>query len=239
MSQRLRRVVFIILAAIVAMAAGPAMQLSASRSKAVLPRIVAPATPATAKINAALAVLDRRWADYARNCRAIGKDNEATRTVKVTMAGPRFLSLLASDEEFCGGAHPDNSTLALVYDLESGRPVDWSKLLGPRLASSARVETVLDGTRIGVVISPGLTRLYQSAVRKAPDYDPAWWNECSEALSDPNLEFVLWLDAKKRGLGAEPVLVHAVAPCAEDVTIPAADLRRAGADAELLAALGG
>ena len=50
---------------------------------------------------------------------------------------------------------------------------------------------------------------------------------------------MLWPDARTRGLVAEPVLVHAVAPCAEDATIPAAELRQAGADAGFVAALGG
>ena len=235
---KLRLLLILAALAMTAATAPPAVKLSAPQ-KGVLPRIVAPSTPATARINAALATLDRRWAGYARGCRASGKDNEATRTVDVTMTGPRFLSLVARDEEFCGGAHPDNSSLALVYDLESGRPVDLKRLLGPRLVTATRTGIVLDGSAIGVVRSPELSRLYLRAVRKAPDYDPAWWDQCADALSDPGLEFVLWLDAKTKGLGAEPQLVHVVAPCAEDVTIPAADLRQAGADAELLAALGG
>jgi len=232
---------FRLLAALAALAmsaaAPPAAKLSPP-AKGALPRIVSPATPATAKINAALAALDRRWAGYVRGCKAGGKDKEATRTVDVTMTGSLFLSVVAHDQEFCGGAHPDDSTLALVYDLQSGRPVDWRGLLGPRLVTATRVDTVIDGTRVGFARSPELQRLYLTAVRKAPDYDPAWWDQCSEALSDPDLEFVLWLDARKHGLGAEPSLVHAVAPCAEDVTVPAAELRKAGADAELLAALG-
>jgi len=216
----------------------PAVQLSRP-AKGALPRIVAPATPATAKINAALATLDRRWAGYVRECKAGGKDNEATRTVKVTAAGPRFLSIVASDYEECGGAHPDNSTLALVYDLQSGRPVDWRQLLGPKLAANTSVDTVIDGSKIGMVGSPELQRLYLKALRKSPDYDRAWWNECADTLQDPMLQFVLWLDGKTHGLAAEPVVVHAVAPCAEDVTIPASDLRGAGTASELLAGLGG
>ena len=219
-----------------AMAAGP-VRLSQPANASAFPRIAAPATPTTARINAALAALDRRWAGYARDCKAGGKDQEATRKVDVTMTGPRFLSLVAHDEEFCGGAHPDNSTLALVYDLKSGRLVDWKMLLGPRLVTNASKETVIDGSPIGVVRSPELQRLYLRALRKAPDYDRAWWDQCSETLSDPGLEFVLWPDAKTRGLVAEPQVVHVVAPCAEDVSIPAADLRQAGASPELLTAL--
>jgi hypothetical protein len=219
-------------------AAPPALKLSA-HAKGALPRILAPATPSTAKINAALATLDRRWAGFVKECKAGGKDNEASRTVVVSMAGPRFLSLVASDEESCGGAHPDNSTLALVYDLTTGRPVDWRQLLGPRLVTATRTDTVIDGSGIGVARSAGLSRLYQRALKKRPDYDPAWWKECEETLTADDLDYVLWPDAKTHGLVAEPQVVHAVAPCAEDVTIPAAELRQAGADPALISALGG
>jgi hypothetical protein len=230
-----------VLAAIAALAmtaAGPALKLTAPH-KGELPRIASPATPAAAKINAALATLDRRWGGYVRGCRAGGKDNEASRTAAVTMTGPRFLSIVASDEESCGGAHPDNSTLALVYDLTTGRPVDWRQLLGPRLVTATRTDTVIDGTRSGFAKSPELSQLYLRALRKSPDYDPAWWKECQETLTDEQLEFVLWPDARKHGLVAEPQVVHAVAPCAEDVAIPAAELRQAGASADLVAAMGG
>ena len=227
------------LALATAASAAEPVRLTKPISASAFPRIAAPTGPGAAKINAALARLDRRWAEFARDCRKAGKDNEATRQVKATMVGPRFLSLVASDEEFCGGAHPDNSTLALVYDLESGGPVDWRSLLGPRLTASTRVDTVIDGSRIGTAGSPELSRLYQRALRKSPDFDPAWWKECAEALQDPDLQFVLWPDTKSRGLVAEPVLVHAVAPCAEDATIPAAELRQSGADAAFTAALGG
>lgn len=221
-----------------AVAAEP-VRLARPMSASALPRIAAPLTPQAAKINAALTRLDQRWASYARECRKSGKDNTATRSVKVTMAGLRFLSLVASDEETCGGAHPDNSTLALVYDLGSGRPVDWRVLLGPRLATATRLDTVIDGSKIGTAGSPELSRLYQRALRKAPGFDPAWWTECAEVLQDPDLQYVLWPDAKTRGLVALPVVVHAVAPCAEDATIPAGELKQAGADAGFVAALGG
>jgi hypothetical protein len=221
-----------------AVAAEP-VRLARPAGDATMPRITAPSTPATARINAALARLDKRWAGYVDDCEAGGKDNEAARSVEVTMAGPRFLSLVAHDEEFCGGAHPDNSTTALVYDLQSGRPVDWRILLGPRLAGVSHTDTVIDGTTIGVINSAELAKLYLRALRKSPDYDPAWWDQCSDTLKDPSLEFLLWPDAKTHGLVADPEVEHVVAPCGEEVSIPAADLRAAGADAALIAALRG
>ena len=230
------RLLWAALAVVMTAAAPPALQLSKPHRGA-LPRILAPSTPATARINAALGALDRRWAGYVKACKAGGKDNDATRTVSVTATGPRFLSLIAADYEECGGAHPDNSTLALVYDLSTGRPVDWRQLLGPRLVTATRTDTVLDGSRIGVARSAELSRLYQRALKKRSDYDPAWWKQCEDTLTADDLDYVLWPDAKTHGLVAEPQVVHAVAPCAEDVTIPAAGLRQAGADPALLEAL--
>ena len=211
--------------------AGEPVRLARATSVSAFPRIAAPRTPATAKINAALTRLDRRWSDFARECRSGGKDNEASRRVRATLTGPRFLSLVARDEESCGGAHPDNSTLALVYDLGSGRPVDWREMLGPRLAAETTTDTVIDGTTIGMVGSDALRGLYVRA--RKPD------KNCADVLADPSLHFVAWLDGKRRGLAIEPVLPHAVAACGDDVTIPLAGLRRLGADPALTSALAG
>ncbi len=195
------------------------------------PKIAAPKTPATAKINAALRRLDRRWAGFVKDCGAGGKDASAERRVETTLAGPRFLSLVARDEELCGGAHPDTDTLPLVYDLEAGRPVDWRKLLGPRLVTATATDSVIDGTTIGEIASKTLQGLYVRAAR--PDGD------CSEVLADPGLKFVAWLDGRRRGLVVEPVLPHVTRSCGEEQSISLEDLRRLGADAALTSALAG
>jgi hypothetical protein len=215
-------------AALALAAAAPAIRLS-TPGKGELPRILAPSTAATSRINGALAVLDRRWAAYARDCRAGGRDNEATRAVEVAMAGPQFLSVVAHDDESCGGAHPDTSRTALVYDLDTGRPVDWRRLLGPRLVASTSTDSVIDGTRIGMVSSPELQALYLKAARPSKD--------CEDVVSDPDLSFQVWLDAKKASVVIEPQLPHVVAACGELGAIGIAALRREGADPSLLAAL--
>ena len=110
-------------------------------SNARLPRLSSPATPATARINAAFDKLDARWSGFMRDC---PKDGETARSVQVTMNGPQFFSVVVNEEESCGGAHPDSSTLALVYDVSTGKPVDWKTLLGPRAALSASVDTDVD-----------------------------------------------------------------------------------------------
>ena len=79
-------------------------------------------------INTALQRLDRPAARAAHECRTEGPPSSGyrSRAVSVTMAGPRFLSIVIVDDAFCGGAHPETATLSLVYDLRTGRPVDWT-----------------------------------------------------------------------------------------------------------------
>ena len=205
------------------------VRLARPAKASAFPRIAAPQTPATAKINAALTRLDRRWAGFVKACGAGGKDANAERRVETTMAGPRFLSLVARDEQLCGGAHPDTDTLPLVYDLEAGRPVDWRKLLGPRLVTAIATDTVIDGTTVGEIASGTLQGLYVRGAK--PDGD------CSEVLGDPGLKFVAWLDGRKRGLVIEPVLPHVTRACGDEQTIGLADLRRLSAEPALTTAL--
>lgn len=104
---------------------------------AAFPRLVAGAEPAIVeRINKVLAPGDSRVRSAAKEClRAGRKRSDWSRKVFVTMQGPRYVSLIASDDYFCGGAHPDTSTMALVFDLNTGGLVDWAKLL-PELASA-------------------------------------------------------------------------------------------------------
>ena len=220
---------FLVLVLATGASAAEPVRLARATSASAFPRIAAPRTPATAKINAALSRLDRRWAGFMKECAAGGKDADAVRRVETPMAGPRFLSLVARDEELCGGAHPDNDTLPLVYDLDAGRPVDWRRLLGPRLVTETAVDTVIDGTPIGVIASRTLQGLYVRAAKPNSD--------CAEVLADPGLKFVAWLDARKRGIVIEPVLPHVTRACGDEQTVPLEELRRLGADPALTSAL--
>src|SRR5277367_5886663 len=96
------------------------------------PLIVNPGNPAEQRVNAILTRLNGRLTQALKTCdaqvleqskqmgdTAKGKDptsGDWTRKVEVTMDGPRFLSLLATDESFCGGAYPDSDQMALVFD---------------------------------------------------------------------------------------------------------------------------
>jgi len=210
-----------------------------AKDSAALPRIAAPSTAATARINAALARLDRSWAGYVRDCLAGGKDNEASRRVEIAMRGPRYLAVLARDSEDCGGAHPDYSLTALTYDLQTGRPADWGRLLGPRLASSVGADSAIDGATIGLVSSPELRRLYVATLKARGGEPRDWWKDCDDVLADDSLQFSVWPDAKAGGLMLAPQLVHAVQACGEEVAISAPTLRSFGASPDLVAVLSG
>ncbi|HEX4195911.1 MAG TPA: hypothetical protein VHZ26_00570 [Caulobacteraceae bacterium] len=210
---------------------------------AALPRIAAPATPQTARINASLARIDQTWRGFMKDCLGHGKASEVqlNRSVEVTLAGPRYVSIVAHDSEWCDGANnPSNSALALVYDLDAGKPVDWKALLGPRLVATEALDNSSDGTTIGTIAGPALQALYVAAVKADPDIkgDKDWWSGCSEALTDPSLAFVAWPDAKKAGLVVTPSgLPHVVTACAEDEVIPLSRLRADGADPGFIAAI--
>jgi hypothetical protein len=199
---------------------------------AAFPRIEAAPDEAAARINHALAAADDRSRAFVKDCAAQeGEDpTSVTRTIMVTMRGPRYLSFVANDSFDCHGAHPDTDTVALVYDLKTGAPVNWGAVLPATLAGKARLDEAGDGTRIGMTSSPVLQRLYL----KGHEIDP----DCIEPLSEPGLEFILWPDAEQGGLAIQPAsLPHVVAACGDRATIPLARLRQLGVKTGLIDAI--
>jgi hypothetical protein len=204
---------------------------------AAFPRIAGPEAPGLQRINRALADADARVAKAAKECRADAiaaqadpKDAGWQRSVSVTMRGAGYLALVASDNWFCGGAYPDTDQFALAYDLTTGAPLNWERLLPRALLGTASLDTAGDGTRLGVVASAGLTALYFKLVK--PDAD------CMPALRDTDLHFMLWPDAERDGVAMAPSgLPHAIAACGTDTVIPVATLRTLGVTAGLVDAI--
>ena len=188
----------------------------------------------TQKINNALAKGDLRVRKAAKDCATEGKGRaDWSRGVEVSMRGPRFVSYVANDSYFCGGAYPDVSTVALVYDLATGIPVDWTKLLPATLAVTPATTTGGDGTVVGTVADAKLTELYVKAV-KADGVD----EQCDDVLKQTDLHFIVWPDVKAEGLMLQQMdLPHVVAACGPAATIPMAALRELGVDAGLLDAI--
>ncbi len=230
------RVALAVVFAAPAVAAEDALKLRAmpaiAKDVAAFPRVEAGApAPILARINKALDHLDAALVASLKECRLqAGKNADWSRGLSVAMAGPDYLSLVARDNYDCGGAHPNVGTLALVYDLKTGTPVDLVKLL-PGLKLKGALDTAADGSKIGTIASPDLTALYRKKVKLEAD--------CKNAMEGQDLIFIAWPDAKEKGLVIEPEnLPHVIAACGEDVTLSGETLKEAGAPPEFLQALG-
>ena len=207
------------------------------------PLIENPTSPAEQRVNATLTRLNQRLAKALQDCdtnaRASMKEDgqsskgqdptvdDWSRTVEVTMTGPRFLSIVATDEIFCGGAHPDGDQMAMVFDMTTDSPVNWIKLLPKSSTPSALTDTVADGSTMGALVLPALRKILLAAA----DAD------CKDAFQDPQ-GFLLWPDAKHEALVAQPFdLPHVVQACANEINLTLDQARKLGFDETLLTAI--
>jgi len=191
------------------------------------PRIVAPADEAEQRINAAVAQLDARLVKAVAECKKNGgKDAEWSRTIEVTMRGPRYLSYSITDNASCGGAHPEIGDTAIVYDLTTGAPVDWSKLLPPQLVGVVALDQTMDGTKMVTLQSKRLYELYMQQYRQGSRADD---KDCIEAMQEAGADgppaMTPYLDAKTGGLGLVFDVAHAVEACADPLVLPLGALR--------------
>lgn len=214
------------------------------RDLGALPRIADPRDQAERKINAALARLDANARKAAAECRTEGRGRGSwERNVAVPMSGPRFVAYAITDNAFCGGAHPNVGTMAIVYDLTTGSPVDWTALLPASLTGTVALSTEMDGTKMVTLSSKRLHALYVERYRPKvgdPKVDAAD-DECREVVAHAESAeppaMTVWPDAKEGGLAVRFEVAHAVRACIDDVVIPAATLRVEGAKAVLVDAI--
>lgn len=208
------------------------------------PLIADASTPAEQHVNALLNRLNERMVGSLKDCDAnyrhwakqvdqplTGKnavEHDWERTITVTMTGPRFLSIVAIDGYvFCGGAHPDRDTLAMVFDLTTGKPVNWMNLIDRSANASAYSDSNSDGTTVGALIIPALRAITLAKADK----------DCKDAFRNPP-SYQLWPDAKSGTLTAEPFgLPHVVAACADDLALTTDEARKVGFDETLLSAV--
>jgi hypothetical protein len=203
-----------------------------AKGVAAFPRLEGAGKAVTA-INKILDEADTRAAAAAKSC-AEDSDGKGhwTRDGEVTLRSARFISFRANDDYFCGGPYPDTSVLALVFDLDTGAPVDWKRLI-PSVAERSS-ETAADETPVDTVSSPELLALFNDASTKSgADAD------CKDALdAGEPIQFLIWPGAKTKGLAiAVPGLPHAVRACGGPLTIPADKLKAMRADASLVEAI--
>lgn len=190
-------------------------------------------------INASLAEYDKKVLRAAEECDTdlagseikTGEDKENwTRTVDVTLHGPHYISYVAKDKYFCGGAYPNAWVFALVYDLKTGKVVDWTKLL---VATTSQSQSNSDGSESQTVSSASLAKVYLAKILPKLDKD------CADAIRSEDFAsgFSLWPDAKSGSLVLHPNLSHAVAACGEDISLNVEEQRSVGVAEEMIGAI--
>jgi hypothetical protein len=199
---------------------------------AAFPRIAKPLDAAAAKINRALEGADASVDRLAVDCNHY---KGWQRNVAVTMQGPRYLSLLAGDSWYCGGAYPDTDLTALVFDLSSGTPIDWVKLFPADLIAKAGPSP---GGGVSDPILIGSPKLWDLFVKTA---NAAEHDECDDVrnkAADFGTTLMIWPDAKDDAIDLVAAeFPHVVKACIGPATVPTAELRKLGIDAALLDAI--
>ncbi|HEX5321377.1 MAG TPA: hypothetical protein VFW46_19600 [Stellaceae bacterium] len=230
----MRALSFIVAAAALACFSAQAAELK--QTKPIAPGIAAfphlvepPGDKAARTINRALAGADASVDGVASDCKHY---KGWKRTVRVAMRGPKYLSLIANDDWYCGGAYPDTATTALVFDLATGAPVDWKALFPVGLIGEAAVRP---GGGVSDPILVDSKPLWELYAKLAAESGPA---DCGDVLADPggrDARLQIWPDAAGDGIGLMATeLPHAVKACGPEVVAPAAELRKLGVSAELL-----
>lgn len=205
-----------------------------------MPRIAAPADAAQARVNAALAGLEAAARTSWASCRAEGGQNaEWQRHVATPMRGPRFLSVVVTDDVYCGGPHPNVSMQAVVYDLRTGQPVDWTTLLPPALVGTPTLERGADEVRTVRIGSKALSALFLSGYshEQADAECRRYVTENLQGLDQAG--FSVWPDAASHALVLQRNLPHVMQACDDAVAVPAATLQHAGVRGVLMDAITG
>lgn len=198
---------------------------------AALPRLAKP-DAAGKRINQVLAQADARVRQAARAC-PVRPGQGWTRRVDVAMRGPSWLALLERDDIACGTAPRRAGLVALSFDLRTGKPPEWKRLLPADIVARAGTLRLADGSVAASIVSPRLAGLLVAAGQDQAVLDAA----CLDALNDPGIPLVLWPDARG-GLGvAAQDLGPQLARCEAPVLLAMPQLREAGVDAGLLAAI--
>jgi hypothetical protein len=201
-----------------------------------MPQIIDPVDAAETRINTAVSRFDATVRKAADDCKDMdGKPGDWERSIDVPMRGPGYISFVITDSTYCGGAHPNSSTMSIVYDLRTGNPVDWTQLLPASLTGTLALQEGADGTRMVTLTSQRLFDLYRAGYATAKAGDP----DCQQVIEDRSgpPAMMAWLDARTGGLAIEFDLEHVVQACEEPVVVPLATLRAEGAQPALVDAI--
>jgi hypothetical protein len=207
------------------------------------PLIVNPVTPAELRVNRTLSLLNRRLIKALPGCDAGALDamkqngaipkgfdpasEDWSRTVRVTMVDPHFLSEVENEDTDCGGAHPDSGQMALVFDMTTGLPVNWVLQVSNKAGVTTYADSMMDGSKVGALVLPALLPMAVAAAEA----------DCKDAFSAPQ-SFQIWLDAKGATVVAQAFdLPHAAAACAEEIHLTIDQARKLGFGENILGPL--
>ena len=208
---------------------------------AALPLIARPVDDAERRINIALRRLDATLRKALPTCKGdAGAPANWERSIEVPMRGPGYISFVITDDAFCGGAHPSTATMAIVYDLRTGAPVDWTRLLPASLTGKVALTAGMDGTKMVTLASKRLYALFLSGydLGSGTAEDQASCKDAVENIgSDGPPAMMVWPNAKQGGLALQYDLSHVVQACAVPVVVPAETLRAEGVQLPLLDAI--
>ncbi len=173
--------------------------------------------PAVAAINRRLRKpfdkSDEGWTWCLRTAGAWGGDYHDE--VEARLVTTHWLSVMSSNDSFCGGAHPNNSNQPMLFDRQSGKLVDLYTWFGSASSNREKVEGYPE------TIDSLKGRLLDLVVKFHPrtgDKD----DDCGDAVKSASS----WsLELKAEGVSFTPDLTRAVMACGDEVVLPWAKLQ--------------
>jgi hypothetical protein len=134
---------------------------------------------------------------------------------------------VATDDIYCGGAHPSSDVMAMVFDMTTGTPVNWPAQFPQSAGASSFVDLVGDGSKVGALVLPALLKIYAAAASK----------ECKDIFEDSQ-SFLIWPDAQRGTLVAQAFdLPHVAQACADEFGLTMEQARKLGFDESILSAI--
>ncbi len=203
------------------------------------PKIIAPRTPAVDRANVIIAEMNQSTVEALRDCDDSYRQNfglpdsarvkaDWDRRITVTMRGPRFIAMTATETSFCSRSYPLNDHAAIVFDMTTGELLNWEEFLAAVADASATSWKSIDGAISPEIVMPSLTEL---AVGRA---DP----ECKSALEDSGLQFEIWPDARRGQLMIKATgQPHVTQACEETIGLSISEARKLGFSKEFLNAI--
>ncbi len=199
-------------------------------------------TPQARAINAALDRIDTRDRENRAMCLEAKTENDNVqwgRSVEAPMMGPRFVSLVVSQGEYCGGAHPNWARYPLVFDLETGRLIDWRGVLPANMIVALNDQDADRWVRAAYLQSPRLKAWF--AERALAGMDPRSREDCGYLYGEDEHNswgLEIWPDAKAGGLTLQTAgLAHAETGCLAEVVMSLDEMRRQGVRPDLIEAI--